>query len=121
MDNSKMTKIRYGRHAPEFILLLLAEEPGYGMDLYKKLKQFVPISKFDSAIVYRTLAKLKKEGSVEFEWDMSETGPAKKIYRITPTGLEKLKEHKDYVDLRIRNLQIFLDKFERLKSAGKLK
>jgi DNA-binding PadR family transcriptional regulator len=52
---------------------------------------------------------------------MSEKGPAKKIYRITAAGLEKLKEHKKYVDLRIRNLQIFLDKFEKLKSAGKLK
>lgn len=116
-----MTKIRYGRHAPEFILLYLAEEPGCGMDLYKKLGQLIPISKFDSAIVYRSLAKLKKDGLVEFEWDTSGTGPAKKIYRITTAGLEKLKEHKEFVDLRIRNLQIFLDKFEMLKSGGKLK
>jgi len=32
-----MTKIRYGKHAPELILLYPAEEPGCGMDLYKKL------------------------------------------------------------------------------------
>lgn len=116
-----MIKIRYGRHAPEFILLYLAEEPGCGMDLYKKLEQLVPISKFDSAIVYRSLAKLKKEGLVEFKWELSDTGPAKKIYRITTAGLEKLKEYKDFVELRIRNLQIFLDKYKILKSGGKIK
>lgn len=116
-----MSKIRYGRHVPEFILLYLAEEPGCGMDLYKKLGQLIPINKFDSAIVYRSLAKLKKEGLVEFEWDMSDTGPARKIYSITETGLEKLAEYKEFIEIRRRNLQSFLDKFEKLKTDGRFK
>jgi len=116
-----MSKTRYGRHTPEFILLFLAEEPGCGMDLYKKFGQLIPICKFDSAIVYRSLASLKKEGLVEFEWDTSETGPAKKVYHITEAGFEKLNEHKEFMENRRDNLQIYLDKYNKLKKGGRLK
>ncbi len=116
-----MASMRYGRHAPEFILLFLAEETGCGMDLYKKFEQLIPISKFDSAIVYRSLAKLEKEELVEFEWDTSGKGPAKKMYRITGNGLDRLAEHKGFVELRIKNLGIFLDKFSKLEKGGRFK
>ncbi len=116
-----MGSIRYGRHTPEFILLFLAEEPGCGMDLYKKFGQLIPISKFDSAIVYRSLANLEKKGLVEFAWDTSAAGPAKKMYRITGKGLENLSMHKEYVELRIRNLKTFINKFSKLKAEGRFK
>lgn len=102
-------------------MLFLAEEPGCGMDLHKRFSQLIPISKFDSAIVYRSLATLEKEGLVKFEWDTSGSGPARKMYSITEKGLATLSEHKTHVELRIKNLGIFLEKFEKLKASGRLK
>lgn len=111
--------MRYGRHTPEFLLLFLAEKPGCGTELHKRFDELIPISRFDSAIVYRSLANLEQEDLVEFQWDTTGKGPARKIYRITPKGLERLAEHKAYVELRIRNLDIFLNKFKKLEAEGR--
>ena len=44
----------------------------------------------DAAGVYRTLRALSKEGMLTCQWDVSGRGPAKREYRITPTGRQCL-------------------------------
>lgn len=75
----------------------------------------MPANKLDSAILYRSLQDLEKAGALESYWDTNEPGPAKKWYRITPKGLEKLAEFKEDIEERIKNLEYFLKTYDSFK------
>jgi PadR family transcriptional regulator PadR len=71
------------------LLLLLKEEPGYGYDLVTRLKSLGIDD--DSAAVYRALRALEEKGAVYSYWNTSSTGPARRMYRLTPYGDELLE------------------------------
>lgn len=71
------------------LLLLLKEEPGYGYDLVTRLKELGIDD--DSAAVYRALRSLEQRDAVYSYWNTSLTGPARRMYRLTPTGEEMLE------------------------------
>lgn len=70
------------------LLLLLKEDPGYGYDLVTRLKELGLDD--DSAAVYRALRSLEERGEVLSYWHTSSTGPARRMYRLTPAGDEAL-------------------------------
>jgi PadR family transcriptional regulator, regulatory protein PadR len=70
------------------LLLLIKEEPGYGYDLVTRLSQLGLDD--DSAAVYRTLRSLEQRGEVHSYWHTSSTGPARRMYGLTPAGDEAL-------------------------------
>ncbi|HEY3240672.1 MAG TPA: helix-turn-helix transcriptional regulator [Acidimicrobiia bacterium] len=70
------------------LLLLLKEEPGYGYDLVTRLRELGLDD--DSAAVYRALRALEERGEVSSYWNTSSTGPARRMYRLTPAGDEAL-------------------------------
>ncbi len=71
------------------LLLLLKEEPGYGYDLVTRLKALGIDD--DSAAVYRALRALEEKSAVYSYWNTSSTGPARRMYRLTPKGDEMLE------------------------------
>lgn len=71
------------------LLLLLKEEPGYGYDLVTRLKELGIDD--DSAAVYRALRSLEQRDAVYSYWNTSSTGPARRMYRLTPSGEEMLE------------------------------
>jgi PadR family transcriptional regulator, regulatory protein PadR len=71
------------------LLLLLKEEPGYGYDLVTRLKELGIDD--DSASVYRALRGLEEKSAVSSYWHTSSTGPARRMYRLTPAGEEMLE------------------------------
>ncbi len=109
-----MSLCKHGRHLPAFILLFLTEEPAYGLALVKKMQQKLPYNNIDHAATYRALKDLEKINAVTSYWDTSNPGPAKKWYKITDVGLEKLKEFKEDIILRKKNLEFFVDCYESL-------
>jgi DNA-binding PadR family transcriptional regulator len=62
----------------------------YGYAIHKKL------GKIDIDInlsrVYRILNDMKQEGLLESRWEKSQSGPRKRMYRVTEGGQEKLRE-----------------------------
>lgn len=111
-----MPRQRSGRHAPAFVLLLLAREDACGLDLLKRLQAELPQGRFDSAIVYRSLANLEKEGAVTSSWDTSGSGPARKNYTITARGRAALAAFRDDIASSLECLAYFLDAFDGLES-----
>ncbi len=104
------TKKRYqSRHLPAFILLALAEKPVHGSAIHSVLIERMGLAKPDSGAIYRTLQQLEQEGEVVFTWDTSGSGPAKKVYQLTPAGWEKLEEWRREIESRLANLQNFLE------------
>jgi PadR family transcriptional regulator AphA len=71
----------------QYLLGILSDQPMTGYSLYKFL--FDPFGRPLSQI-YRTLAKMTKEGLVEFERSEQAKLPDRKVYRITEAGHSEL-------------------------------
>lgn len=108
------------RHLPAFILLHLAQSKAHGGAIHSSLCEFLPHFNADSGAVYRSLQELERDGSVHSAWDTSETGPARKIYRITPRGWVKLEEWKQDIESRMANLNYFLQTYDKIKKNKKV-
>lgn len=91
------------RDAPELplkpvhhlILLLLAEEPTYGVELMERLDERSDgAMRLNPGSLYRTIAKLVEEGLAEPLEEISPedgAGAPRKIYGVTPLGLDALR------------------------------
>lgn len=95
---------------PAFLLLLLHEAPGHGYDLIDRLR---PFGLHRSArAVYRALEKLEADDLVRSGWDLPRSGPARRVYELTPAGEQALEAWSD----RLRGLRELagehLDRFE---------
>ena len=111
---TKMSRSKYGRHTPAFVLLFLAQAPAYGAFLLNRMKEELPFNFSDGPSLYRSLQDLEKDGAVEAYWDTTEPGPAKKWYRITSVGINKLEDFRHDIEMRKQNLEFFLDKYREL-------
>ena len=90
------------------ILLLLAEEPGYGYNLAKGLEE-LRFGRVDRPSVYRALAQLERDGLVEAWSDPPKAGQARRVYGLTEDGRRALrawmgvvKQERDCLDLVLR-------------------
>ncbi|SMO45920.1 PadR family transcriptional regulator [Melghirimyces algeriensis] len=108
-------KFKSGRHAPSFVLLMLAEEPAYGGLLLEKFEKRVPYNRMDSAATYRVLKELEKCGAIESYWDTPLSGRPKKWYRITAYGWDLLEEFKEDIYQSLRGLEFFLEMYRDIK------
>lgn len=90
MNNSNTsTQMRKG--IIEFsVLLLLSRGRIYPTEVIQMLEEAGLSLK--EATVYTVLNRLKKEEKVSYEWVESVKGPPRKYFRITPQGMEALKE-----------------------------
>lgn len=103
------------RHLPAFILLALAEGPVHGGAILAELSGRMPLCKPDSAAVYRTLQQLEREAEVVSSWDTGKSGPARKMYALTEAGWRKLDYWRGEIEMRMANLQFFLESYRRLR------
>ncbi len=99
---------KHGRHTPAFLLLLLADGSAYGAALMTRLQSELPYCFSDSAIVYRSLQDMEKNGLVATRWETRETGQPRKWYTITAKGLKALEEYAEDIRRRQDNFEFFL-------------
>ena len=107
-----------GRHTDAFLLLFLTDGDCYGGKLLQKCEEELPINPIDSAILYRTLKQLEKEGAVESYLDTSEQDKPIKMYKMTSVGKRKLEEFKITLELKLKNLSFFLNKYTIWKESN---
>lgn len=107
-----------GRHTGAFLLLFLTEGDSYGGKLLQKCEEELPINPIDSAILYRTLKTLEKEGAVESYLDTSNQDKLIKMYKITTVGKRKLKDFQIDIEEKMKNLSFFLNKYKELKESN---
>ncbi len=72
-----------------WILKDLQSKESYGYEIAKALKQ--NRGSAHTGYLYGVLGEMEKEGLIESEWKKGESGPPKKIYRITPLGNQSLE------------------------------
>ncbi|NCO28068.1 MAG: PadR family transcriptional regulator [Caldiserica bacterium CG_4_8_14_3_um_filter_35_18] len=96
------------------ILYSLLSKPSYGYSLLDEIKEIgIDTGEIPYGILYRTLRLMETDGLVESEWQIEETGPSKRIYKITDQGkaylLDWAKIAKKRVD-KILDLVIRIEK-----------
>ncbi|MGI5916603.1 MAG: PadR family transcriptional regulator [Anaerolineae bacterium] len=90
-----------------WLLLMLLQRPGYGYELMERLAENEETPEADPGMLYRTLRNLEGDGLVRSMWDTTGTGPARRLYEVTPEGREYL--HAWAVNIRQTRAQ--LDRF----------
>ena len=82
------------------VMALLVEGPLHGYALIEELKES-PLMKGnapDPTGVYRLLNSLEEQGVVSHSWSESEGGPAKRVYKLTPSGRKCVDKWIDTLD-----------------------
>jgi PadR family transcriptional regulator, regulatory protein PadR len=78
---------------PVVLLLLKQKGRSYGYDLSVELREHaVTDAEIERAALYRTLRQLELNGNVASEWETDRSGPARRVYRLTPSGERHLDE-----------------------------
>ena len=89
----KFASIRKG--LLEFLILrLVAGDKMYVADLLHRLSttEFAT----QEGTLYPLLSKMRREGTVDYEWQESDAGPPRKYYRLTEPGRQALAELQGY-------------------------
>lgn len=92
----------------EPVLLFLLKKKGrsYGYELASELKEYaLTDADVETAALYRTLRQLEVNGCVTSEWDVSGSGPARRVYTLTNRGDEHLQEWLDVLDHVSRSMK----------------
>ena len=105
------------RHLPAFILLVAAQAPGHGADILSRMRRLLPEAGLDSGAVYRTLNALERDGEMTAVWDTTGSGPARKVYRLTPRGWERLDFWRADIAHRRARLGRFLEAARDVQAA----
>lgn len=90
-------------------VLLLADEPAHGYELLGRLAKFgLQAEGFDAGTLYRILRRLESEGVLASEWRTEGSGAARRVYRVTPDGMEFLRSWQAAVEGMRSHLSEFL-------------
>ena len=76
---------------PLIVLKMLSKNQMHGYqieeELYKLLNRKIP-----EGFIYGLLKRLEVKGLVTYQWETPQSGPARKVYRVTEEGEVYLKE-----------------------------
>lgn len=71
------------------VLAVVASEPAHGYAIAATIRD--EVVDLAGASLYPVLKKLEADGCLKADWDSSGSGPAKKVYSVTPVGSERLR------------------------------
>ena len=84
---------------PVVLYLLARKGHSYGYDLAADLPRYaLSETAVDRTALYRCLRQLEAHGHLASHWDLPEAGPARRVYTVTESGRQHLKEWMDVLD-----------------------
>ncbi len=107
------------RYMQPSILMALRIKPTYGYELIKGIQEFGFIQgQAPPGMIYRHLRQLEGDGLVTSEWETEGGGPAKRIYSISPDGVDVLGVWIDYMSDMAEKLNRFVRTYHRHADSG---
>ncbi len=94
-----------------WLLLFLLQRPCHGYELMERLGEHGAAPSADPGLLYRTLRRLEEEGFVVSFWDTEGRGPARRLYRVTPEGVEYLRAWASRIERTRERLDRFLAEY----------
>jgi PadR family transcriptional regulator PadR len=89
-----------------------------GYDLSGELQQHaLTDAEIERAALYRTLRQLEMNDNVKSEWQTDQSGPARRVYRLTAKGERHLEEWASVLDHVSKSTAEFVRQFRKLQSA----
>jgi len=89
--NIEKTKAQMRKGVLEYcILSIINEKEVYASDIIQKLKEAKLI--VVEGTLYPLLTRLKNDGLLSYRWEESKSGPPRKYYEITESGINFLKD-----------------------------
>jgi PadR family transcriptional regulator, regulatory protein PadR len=102
------------RYIQPSLLLGLKIKPSYGYELINNIHEFGFVrGQAPPGMIYRHLRGLEADGLVHSEWQTEGSGPARRIYRLTPEGEEALALWVDYMQKQAENLMRFIREYNK--------
>lgn len=71
------------------VLAALSQQEGHGYELSLRLKNH-GFGFIKGGVMYPLLRRLEGEGLLAHTWDTASNGPAKKVFRLMPSGRQEL-------------------------------
>ena len=91
------------------LLLLLGQRPSHGYELIQRLNEAdFRSGEADAATVYRNLRRMDKDGLINSHWEVGESGPGRRLYKLTTQGEESLKLWANYIAHQKARLENYL-------------
>ena len=100
------------------LLLLLSEAPAHGYELMERLRPF-GFEVNDPATVYKTLRQMAAEGLLTSDWELSDRGPARRVYSLTADGRDFLHAWAQTLEENRQILTDYLERFRALEARPK--
>jgi PadR family transcriptional regulator, regulatory protein PadR len=96
---------------PSVLMALLAGE-SHGYELLQHIGEY-GFLKGDAppGMIYRHLRQMEEEGLVTSRWEALGSGPAKRVYAITPEGREVLDAWVGYMERQSKSLLAFAARY----------
>lgn len=94
------------------LLLLLGQRPSHGYELIQRLNEAdFRSGEADAATVYRNLRRMDKDGLIMSHWEVGESGPGRRLYKLTVQGEDSLKAWAKYITQQKARLENFLQAY----------
>lgn len=104
---------RINRFLEPCLLLLLHGEESHGYQLLDNLGRFgFSENPADSSTIYRILRSLEERNFVTSRWAEGDSGPARRVYALSPTGDEYLQMWVDDLEETDRILHCFFSEYQ---------
>ena len=115
---TKRTDPRAGkaeRYTQPSLLLGLKIKPSYGYELINNIQNFGFVQgQAPPGMIYRHLRGLETDGLVQSDWQTEGSGPARRIYQLTPEGEEVLSLWINYMQKQADNLIHFIQEYQKI-------
>jgi PadR family transcriptional regulator PadR len=108
------------RFAEPVVLLVIARlGEAYGYRIAQEAEGMaVTHAGLDSGIIYRTLRSLEAVGRVVSRWDTSGSGPARRVYVLTESGMQHLGEWAQVLEAVTASLQVLTRNCQKAAQSG---
>ena len=109
---------RSDRYLQPSLLLALKRRAAYGYELIQKIAEFGFVEgQAPPGMIYRHLRELEANGLVVSEWMTEDSGPAKRIYRLTHEGGEALALWIGFMRAQAERLLNFVEQYRALSGT----
>ena len=102
------------RYIQPSILMGLRRKPSYGYEIIQTIQEFGFLEgSAPPGMIYRHLRDLEAAGLVISSWRTEGTGPAKRVYELTPEGEEALALWAEYMEQQAQKLMSFINAYRK--------
>lgn len=97
------------RYIQPSLLMALLDGASYGYELLQRLPEFGFLrEEVPPGMIYRHLRQMEEDELLVSRWEAEGSGPAKRVYELTPAGREVLEAWIGHMEKKARKLQEFV-------------